>query len=188
MMGTMASPGSPDFKLTLLELREVVRFAAASAREALSLFERAAPDDGRPRAAVEAALLFANGAPRTNLQRRTAASAHRAAAEAADQVSRLAAGSAGDAAAAAYLHPLAQATQVGHILRATARAAEAAELEAGGQPSAAVSVLDRAQSRATPVLLDVLHRYPPARDGRSRTAHLMKTLDTALRNPTPGSR
>ncbi len=188
MMEPMAPFGSADFELTIPELRSVARFAADSAREVLPLFERAAPDDGRPRAAIEAAFLFADGATRTNLQRRAATDAHRAAAEAADQMSRLAAGSAGDAAAAAYLHPLAHVTQVGHILRATARAAEAAELEAAGRPEAAEAVLERALLRATPVLLDILHRYPPAINGRSRTAHLMKALDTALRNLTVESR
>ena len=187
MMGAVPSAGSADFELTLSELRAVARLAADSAREVLPLFERSDTGDGKPRAAIEAAFLFADGAPRTNLQRRAATDAHGAAAEAADQISRLAAGSAGDAAAAAYLHPLAQPTQVGHILRATARAAEAAELEVDGQPEAAAAVIERAQLRATPVLLDVLHRYPPATIGRSRTAYLMKTLDTALR-ATPTSR
>jgi hypothetical protein len=180
MMRTMA-PESADFELTLEELRAVARFAADSAREALPFFERTVPDDRRPRAAIEAAYLFANGAPRTRLQRLAATDAHRAATEATGEASKLAAGSAGDAAAAAYLHPLAKATQVGHILRATARAAAAAELEAGGQEKVAAAVLERAQLHATPVLLDVLHRYPPAISGRSRTAHLMKALDTALR-------
>ena len=164
------------------------QFAAGSAQEALPFFESAVPDDGRPRAAIKAAFLFADGSTRTNLQRRAATDAHRAAAEAGHEVSRLAAGSAGDAAAAAYLHPLAKATQVGHILRATARAAEAAELEAGDQPETATAVLERARLRATPVLLDVLHRYPPAVSGRSRTAQLMKALDTALRALSATSR
>lgn len=184
----MALPGSADFNLTLDELRAVARFAAEGAQEALPFFEEAVPDDRRPRAAIEVAFLFADGARRTNLQRRTASNAHRAAAEAVDEVSRLAAGSAGDAAAASYLHPLAKATQVGHILRATARAARAAELQAGDKPEAAAVVLERAQRRATPVLLDVLHRYPLAIDGRDRTARLMKALDTALRTLPAASR
>ena len=181
MMGTMATSGSADFELTLPELRAVARFAADSAHEALPLFERAVPDDSRPRTAVEAALSFADGAPRTNRQRRAATDAHRAASEAPDPISRLAAGSAGDAAAAAYLHPLARPSQVGHILRAAARAAAAAELEAGEESEAAAAAVDRARSRATPVLLEVLRRFPPAVDGRSRTAHLMTLLDTTLR-------
>ncbi len=105
------------------ELRVVARYAAASAEEVLPLFEEAAPGDLRPRAAVEAAWEFANGAGRTRLQRTTALDAHRAAKEAADEAAQHAARSAGDAAAAAYLHPLARATPVGHILRAAASAA-----------------------------------------------------------------
>jgi hypothetical protein len=41
----------------------------------------------------------------------------------------------GDAASAAYLYPLAKATQVGHILRAAVHAARAAELGADSDPS-----------------------------------------------------
>jgi hypothetical protein len=73
------SSGSADFELTLDELRAVARFAAESAVEALPLFERAVPGDDRPRAAIEAAHVFVNGAARTNLQRVTATDAHRAA-------------------------------------------------------------------------------------------------------------
>ena len=170
-----------DFELTLDELRAVARFAAESAREVLPLFEEAVPDDGRPHAAIDAAVVFADGAARTRRQRDAAAEAHRAAAEAPDEVSRLAAGSAGDAAAAAYLHPLFRASQVGHILRAAARAAHAAELAAGARSEGAEAALQRVLGRATPVVVDVLSRYPPAPTGRSRTAQLLTTLDTALR-------
>lgn len=175
------SKSSADFELTLDELRAVARFAAESALEALPLFERAVRGDTRPRAAIDAAYLFANGAGRTKLQRVAAVDAHRAAAVAPDEISRLAAGSASDAAAAAYLHPIAKATQLGHILRAAARAAQAAELEAGGDPEIAAAVLERARRRATPNLIDVLRRYPASAAGKSRTAQLMNSLDTALR-------
>lgn len=175
------SSGSADFDLTLDELREVTKFAAVSAQEALPLFERSVPGDVRPRVAVEAAQLFVDGAARTNLQRVAATDAHRAATEAPDEISRLVAGSAGDAAAAAYLHPIARATQVGHILRAAARAAHAAELNAAGRSDVAEAVLDRARRRATPTLIEVLSRYPPAQEGSSRTARLMKSLDSTLR-------
>ena len=70
---------------------------------------------------------------------------------------------------------------MGHILRAAARAAAATELDADGGAGAATAALDRAQRRATPVLLDVLLRYPPVAGGRNRTAQLMQALDTALR-------
>ena len=179
---------SADFELSLDDLRAVARFAAESAFEVLPLFERAAPGDPRPRAAIEAACLFVNGADRTNRQRVAAVDAHRAAAEAPEMISRLAAGSAGDAAAAMYLHPIAEATQVGHILRATARAAQAAEIEAGDDPKTAAAVLERAQQRATPELVHVLRRYPALTAGKSRTAQLMHALDTALRGPQSTSR
>ena len=53
--------------------------------------------------------------------------AHRAAKTATGEAAQQAALAAGAAAAAAYLHPLAKSTQVGHILRAAACAARAAE-------------------------------------------------------------
>lgn len=109
--------GAGDFELTVEELRVVARYVVESAQEVLPVFEEAVPGDPRPRAAVDAAWEFVNGARRTTLQRVTAMDAHWAAKEAPTEATRLAARAAGDAAAAAYLHPIAKATQVGHILR-----------------------------------------------------------------------
>lgn len=86
-----------------------------------------------------------------------------------------------DAAASAYLHPLAKASQVGHILRAAAFTARALELAGDGDEDIATQVIDRARRRATPALVDVLRRYPPAPEGKSRVDRLWKALDTALR-------
>jgi hypothetical protein len=173
---------SGDFELTLEECREVARFVMGSAAPVLPVFESVHPDDVRPRAALQAAQAFVDGSPRTKLQRVTSLDAHRAAAAASTEAARLAARSAGDAAAAAYLHPLARATQVGHILRATASAARVAEIEAGDDGAAARRVLDEACARATPTLVDVLSRYPLAPAGRSRVAVLMSGLDASLRS------
>ncbi|MFD9429197.1 MULTISPECIES: putative immunity protein [unclassified Streptomyces] len=170
-----------DFELTMEELRIVVRYVVESAEDVLPAFEEAVPDDPRPRAAVDAAWEFANGARRTKLQRVTALDAHRAAKEAPTETARLAARAAGDAAAAAYLHPIAKATQVGHILRGAACAARVAKLSAGGDPAVGDELIEQARRRATPVLVDVLVRYPLAPTGRSRVAHLMSTLDALLR-------
>lgn len=170
-----------DFDLTMDELRAVARFAVESAEQVLPVFEAAAPDDPRPRAAVDAAREFVNGANRSRSQRVTALDAHRAAAEADTEAVRLAARAAGDAASAAYLHPIAKATQVGHILRAAACAARVAELAGGGDPEAGERAVEQARRRATPVLVDVLSRYPAAPRGKARVAHLMSTLDAALR-------
>jgi len=171
--------------LTADELRVVARFALASAEEVLAIFESVAPEDQRPRAALEAARVFAEGAPRSRLQRVASIDAHRAAREVDDEAAAHAARAAGDAASAAYLHPLPQATQVGHILRASAHVARALELTAGDDPAVADEALARARHRATPVLREVLRRYPAAPTGRGRVAQLMASLDAALRAEDP---
>ncbi|GAA4881687.1 putative immunity protein [Saccharopolyspora cebuensis] len=170
-----------DFELTMDELRVVARFAADSAQDVLPVFEDAVPGDRRPRAALDAAWQFVEGAKRTALQRVTSLDAHRAARQATGEAARLAARSAGDAASAAYLHPIAKATQVGHILRAAASAARVAELTAGEDPAVGELRIEQARLRATPVLVDVLRRYPAAPTARNRVGQLMRGLDAALR-------
>ncbi|UZF45545.1 MULTISPECIES: putative immunity protein [Rhodococcus] len=173
-----------DFELTMDELRAVARYVTESAQAVLPVFEESVPDDRRPRAALDAAREFVDGARRTRLQRVTALDAHRAAKDAPTEAASLAARCAGDAAAAAYLHPIAKATQVGHILRAAASAARIAELRADGDPGAVEDALDDARRRATSVVVDVLSRYPLAPTSRSRVGELMSALDTSLRRRT----
>ncbi|MFD6151858.1 putative immunity protein [Streptomyces sp. NPDC060243] len=180
-MAQRTPPASGDFELTADELRVVARYVVLHAEDVLPVFERAVPGDLRPRAAIDAARDFVDGARRTAAQRLTSVDAHRAARAAPTEAARLAARSAGDAASAAYLHPLARATQVGHILRACASAARIAELEAGGDTVVGDALLERSRQRATPVLVDVLRRYPPAKGGSSRVARLMSALDSSLR-------
>ncbi|MER7072922.1 NAD(+)--rifampin ADP-ribosyltransferase [Terrabacter sp. NPDC000476] len=177
-----------DFELTTDELRAVVAYAVSCAEPTLVLFERAEPDDPRPAAALDAARAFATGARRSRLQRTAATDAHRAGKEASTEPARHAATAAGDACAAAYLHPLANATQVRHLLGSAAHAARAAELARGDDPVVAEYVLDAAAKRATPELLDVLGRYPRAPHGRTRVAELMTRLDSLLRDPRPTPR
>ncbi|MFE1955951.1 putative immunity protein [Streptomyces sp. NPDC059524] len=173
---------SGDFELSMDELRAVARYATEAARQVLPVFERAVPGDSRPRAALDAAQEFVDGAARGRLQRVASMDAHRAAKDAGTEAARLAAQAAGDAASAAYLHPIAKAHQVGHILRAAANAARIAEIEAGDDPAAGAAALEAARSRATPVLVDVLRRYPRAPEGRGRPARLMSALDASLRD------
>lgn len=170
-----------DFELTMDELRVVARYVAEAAQGILPVFESAHPADNRPRRALDAAWEFVDGAPRSKLQRVTSLDAHRAAAAADTEAARLAARAAGDAASAAYLHPIAQADQVGHILRAVACAARIAELNVADDPEAGTKIINEAVHRATPVLIDVLRRYPLAPTGKNRVAHLMSALDTSLR-------
>lgn len=174
---------SGDFELTMDELRVVALYVLESAEEVLPLFEDASPGDPRPRAAIDAAREFVSGARRTKLQRVTSLDAHRAAKEAPTEAARLAARAAGDAASAAYLHPIAKATQVGHILRAAASAARVGELNAENDPRVGLRLIEEARQRATPVLIEVLNRYPLAPTGKNRTAQLMTILDASLRLP-----
>jgi len=172
---------SGDFQLTVEELRSVARYVVESAQDVLPVFEAVSPDDRRPRTAIDAAWEFVNGARRTNLQRVTSLDAHRAAKEAPTEAARLAARAAGDAASAAYLHPIARSHQVGHILRAAASAARIGELNAGDDPDVGNELIEQARRRATPTLTDVLRRYPVAQPGKGRVAQLMSALDAALR-------
>lgn len=178
-------------ELSMDDLRVVARYVVESAEHVLAIFEREPPDDVRPRAAVEAGWEFARGAKRTKLLRVTALEAHRAANEASTESAKHAANSAGDAAAAAYLHPpdavatwtsaRAKEAQVLHILRPVAHAARAAELSAGDDRRVGDELIVAACERAPRELIDILRRYPRAPDGTSRVATLAKTLDSSLR-------
>jgi hypothetical protein len=169
-------------ELSAQDLRVVARYAAERAKEVLSIFEATDPGDRRPRAAVEAAWIFVEGAERTKLQRTSAFAAHAAARETTTEAARDAARAAGHAAAAAYLHPLAKSTQVRHILGAAAHAARATELAAGGDRSVGAAHIEHARQRATPALVAVLRRYPVAPSSGNRVTELMSALDTALRS------
>lgn len=170
---------SGDFALSADELRTVASYVVEAAADVLPVFESAHPDDRRPRGAIDAARDFVGGAPRTTLLRVASMDAHRAAAAAVTQVSRLAAQAAGDAASAAYLHPIAKAHQVGHILRAAANAARIAELLV--DDAAAGRELEKARRRASPALVGVLRRYPALEPGTSRISQLMAALDASVR-------
>ncbi|MFI9391712.1 putative immunity protein [Streptomyces bauhiniae] len=164
--------------LSTEDLRAVAWFAAASAETVLGIFEADQPDDPRPRDAIAAAWAFARGGERGKALRDTAWAALKAAQDAHTAAGREAARAAMAAAGAAYLHPLAKATQVKHILGAGAHAARAAELAAGGS---AADHLARTVRRATPEVVDVLNRYPSAPDGGGRVGELTRLLDAALR-------
>jgi hypothetical protein len=172
--------GTP-IELSMDDLREVARYAAGCAQRALATFEDVHPDDDRPRLAIDAAQAFANGGSRSAQQRTAAIAANRAGRDARTPAAAEAARAAGAASASAYLHPLANATQVRHILGAAAYAAHAAELAARGDPAVGAEWIERARRRATPALTAVLRRYPNAPDGGTRVAQLLRALDGALR-------
>ncbi len=179
----MPAPNAPgDFDLTMDELREITRYVAESAAQVQDIFQRAHPEDPRVGAAIDVAQEFIRGGPRNRRQRSASLEAHRAAKDASTEAAWLAARAAGDAASAAYLHPIAKAHQVAHILRAAACAARIAELNADDDPAAAgARAIEDATARATPVLVEVLSRYPAPPAGRNRVDQLMSALDTSLR-------
>jgi hypothetical protein len=175
---------STTIDLSRSELREVTAYAVVCARQALAIFEHDHPDDRRPRAAIDAAQAFADGAERAKPLRDRAWAAHRAAQESRD-AGRAAASDAARAAAnapgAAFLHPLAKATQVKHILGSAAHAARAAELSAGDDPAVGDDHIARSRDLANPVVVDVLRRYPAAPSGGGRVGELIRRLDALLR-------
>lgn len=172
---------SDEMALTMDELREVAAYATACAGPVLHMFESVHPEDLRPRRALEGALTFAGGGKRAAALRVLAADAHRAGRQADSPAAREAAMAAGHAAAAAYLHPLPQATQVKRILGSAACAARAVELRAGDDGVVGEMHLAVAQQRATPVVITVLKRYPPAPGGGGRVGELLRQIDAALR-------
>lgn len=180
-MGGMADE---SLKLSMAELRAVAGFAVACAWGVLEIFERERVGDGRVRAAIEAARVFAAGGKRTKMLRDCAWGAMRAANEARDagksaasEAARAALGAAG----AAYLHPLAKATQVKHILGAAAHAARAFELAAGGDRRIGAKHIGKMRKLAGRVVVRVLRRYPAAPAGGGRVGELMRELDGLLR-------
>ncbi|HVK25014.1 MAG TPA: exonuclease SbcC [Actinokineospora sp.] len=171
-------------ELSHADLREVVGYAVACARPALAIFERDRPEDRRARTAIEAAQAFAAGGERTKNLRDSAWAAHRAAQEARDggqAAASDAARAAGHAVGAAFLHPLAKATQVKHILGSAAHAARAFELDAGDDPGVGAEHLALSRTMVGSVVVDVLTRYPNAPGGGGRVGELIRLLDASLR-------
>lgn len=171
-----------EITLSMQDLREVTNYAAECAQEALAIFESAHPADSRPRDAIDAAWTFARGGKRGKTLRDTAWAALRAARDADTTAAGDAARAAMSAASAAYLHPLADAHQVKHILGAAAHAARAAELIAGDDRAVGAQRIEQARQRATPAVVDVLKRYPSAPPGGGRVGQLLRDLDQTLRS------
>ena len=135
---------------------------------------------------MDEAFAFARGGRRGKALRDAAWAAQRAARDAHDEAAAAAARAAMSAASAAYLHPLADAHQVKHILGAAAYAARAAELAAGDDPQIGAEQVRNLAGRATPAVVDVLSRYPQAPPGGGRVGELVRGLDRGLRGSRSG--
>jgi hypothetical protein len=175
--------GSDAIDLSLDELRQLTGWAVDCTRPALTIFEQIRPHDPRARNALDVARAFAEGGTRTKALRDAAWDAHRAAQAARDanqQAAHDAARAAGHAAGAAFLHPLARATQVKHILGSAAQTAHAIEVDASDQ-AAGAEYIERVASGAPFTVVDVLRRYPTAPAGGGRVGEIIRLLDSALR-------
>ncbi|WP_277211860.1 putative immunity protein [Isoptericola croceus] len=170
-----------EVPLSMDELRAVTGYGINCATGVLGHFTAARPGDTRPQEALAAARAFADGGPRRATLRSASWAAHHAARDAGTTPAGEAARSAMSAAAAAFLHPLAQAHQVKHVLGAAAHAARAVELAAGGDPGAGTRHLDQLRDRAGTTVTQVLRRYPAAPPGGGRVGELLRALDDALR-------
>jgi hypothetical protein len=172
--------GHEEIPLSLDELRRLSLWTADCAERSLPVFEAVAPDDRRPRDAIEVVREFGAGGKRTKAIRTAAFAALKAAGEMDDPAAEAAARAAVGAAGSAYLHPFAAATQVKHIIAAAQYSAYAQEL-ATGDPSAADAVVRWAIDHAPPVVQEILHRFPNGNPGRSRLGELHRRVEDGLR-------
>jgi len=148
---------------------------------ALPIFEREVPGDSRPRDAIDSAFTFAAGGRRTNALRTSAWVAYRAALEASSPAAVDAAHAACQAAAAAFLHPLARAHQVKHVLGSAAHAARAAEIDAGPISASRLDALT-GHANTRPLLLSPSSAdYPSRQTVATALGELMRMLDDTLR-------
>lgn len=164
--------------LALDEIRAVTGFAGSCAGVALPHFQDAHPEDSRPRKAIEGAAEFAAGGPRRHALRKLAMDAHRAGTAAGPGAAGYAGLAASQVAASAYLHPLAQASQVKHLLGSAAYATAAIE---AAEPDRREGFEGWVVQNAPTTVISVLRRFPSAPGGGGRPGELLRLLDDLLR-------
>lgn len=135
---------------------------------------------------IDAALGFFSGLPRTAAIRHAAWDAFRAFADLreANPAAGFAARSASAAAAAAFLHPLAHASQTRHLLGSATYAVGARECDADGAVDTSF-LIETFASTATGQLRAILRRFPALDQvSNNRMRVIMAALDRELRNFT----
>jgi len=167
----MTRPLSP---LTLSEQdrRILAVWAADCAERVLPLFEAEAPNDSRPREAIESARAFASGELRIGPARILSARAHAAARAMQNPAAVAAARAAGHAAGVAHM--------AAHA-RGVAYAAVAAGLAA---PEASKSMVDEARwqfEHATKAVREILRKLPPPPRVSSRLGQAISDMYEKLR-------
>ncbi len=172
---------SKYFTLSMESLRVIGGWAADCAERALSVYERQAASDSRPRAAIEGIRGFADGGKRTARLRSLACEANAAAREVGDSAAAAAARAAGLAVASAYTHPLADVHQTKHVVGPAAYAALALELDHGGDPSIGDGEVRWAIQHAPSEVREVLLQMPARQPGKSRLDTILYELDAGIR-------
>jgi immunity protein 5 of polymorphic toxin system len=159
--------------LTLSEddRRVLAVWAADCAERTLSLFEAQAPNDTRPRDAIDGLRAFARGDMRIGRVRALSAQAHAAAREVGDPAAVAATRAAGDAAGVAHM--------AAHARGVPAYAAMAAGLAAPDDPTAVHDQVRWALSHASPAVRDVLRRLPPPPRPAGMLGALISDMHTA---------
>ena len=159
--------------LTLSEddRRVLAVWAADCAERTLPLFEAQAPNDTRPRDAIEGVRAFARGELRIGKVRALAARAHAATREVSDPAAVAAARAAGHAAAVAHM--------AAHA-RGVAYAAKAAALAAPHDQNAVAAELQWQMNQASPTVRQVLRRLPARTRPAGLLGALIKDMHTTL--------
>jgi hypothetical protein len=169
------------FDLGMEELQSLGVWAAECARRSLLIYERAVPEDARPRKAIEGILEFSRTGKRTNALRRLAMDAYRASLGAKNEAAKAAAMAASLAAASAYTHPYSDLRQAEHILGPAAYSALAVELEGKGDEKIGDSEIDAAIVCANAEIARLLRKMPERGRGEKRLERLLHDLDVGIR-------
>jgi Imm-5 like putative immunity protein len=159
--------------LTLSEddRRVLAVWAADCAERTLPLFEARAPNDTRPRDAIDGLRAFARGELRIGAVRALAALAHAAARDVGDPAAVAAARAAGQAASVAHM--------AAHA-RGVVYATKAAGLAAPDDPTASAREARWQLRHASPTVREVLRRLPPPPRPAGMLGALISDLHTRL--------
>ncbi|WP_315701196.1 MULTISPECIES: putative immunity protein [unclassified Bradyrhizobium] len=171
----------PAIELTMTDLCHIAGWAADCAERALPIFEALAPNDARPRDAIDGAKVFARSGVRTANLRKLAWAAQSAAKEVDEPSAAAAARAASTAAATAYTHPIATSHQTSHILSPAAYAAHASALSASDGSDKGDAEVRWAISHASPEVRELVQRFPPRPRSKGKLHALLYQLDAGLR-------
>jgi hypothetical protein len=149
-------------------------WAADCAERTLSLFEKEAPLDPRPRAAINGLRAFARGELKIGPMKKLSIGAHTAARSVDHPAAIAAARAAGQAAATAHMATNAR--------EASGYTAKAAGLASADSEAAATNELVWHVRHASPRVREVLRRLPPPERDTALLARLVAELDSRVRS------